>query len=186
MSGIEDASYGTEHERHSGERSALQDAPAALRGVFIEAATEGDVESMRSLIERGISVDVQDEDGKTALYHAAFWGRIEVVELLLEHHADATMSNVDGWTPLMEASVAGHLDVVKRLIRHGCRDINRGNTRGEHALFLACWGGEPEIVRALLLAGANPDLPDEDGMTPRQIAEEDGVEPCIPAAFQVP
>ena len=67
---------------------------------------------------------------------------------------------VEGRTPLMAAAGRGDLAEVRRLLAEGA-DVNAADAMGFTALFHACYNGDedrgyPEVVRALLEAGAGP------------------------------
>ena len=76
------------------------------------AASAGDVERVRELLEKGADPNVRGEYGNTPLHDAAYEGHVDVVRLLLEHGADPTVKNKDGDTPLDLARARGHREVV--------------------------------------------------------------------------
>jgi len=49
-------------------------------------------------------------------------------------------------------------------------DINQTNPEGETALFVGCKYGHTDIVALLLGLGADPNIPDNTGLTPRDVA----------------
>ena len=53
-----------------------------------QAATHGDVESARRLLQSGADVDSRDRYGQTALMQAAHHGHEALVELLIENGAE--------------------------------------------------------------------------------------------------
>jgi len=68
-------------------------------------------------------------------------------------------------TALVHACQGGHLDVVRELIRTGA-DVN-SNFMFDTPLHAACDNGNsPEVVEALLAAGANVNATVDDGTTP--------------------
>jgi ankyrin repeat protein len=65
--------------------------------------------------------------------------------------------------------------VLQKLCAHTDKfDINRRDSTGETALMLAAQEGLINNVKTLLDAGANPETPDNNGLTPLQAAEESG------------
>jgi hypothetical protein len=56
-------------------------------------------------------VNLQNNEGSTALHTAAFLCHTEIVRILLDHGADKSLKNVYGSTPLQ--SVAGPFSEVK-------------------------------------------------------------------------
>jgi ankyrin repeat protein len=92
------------------------------------AAESSNADVVRALLEAGAKSDVQDTMQNTPLHWAAIYGRAEAVRLLLEAGADANVQNACGKTPL----------------HHAC-EVNPSIGPASH----------PEIVRALVEAGAN-------------------------------
>lgn len=60
---------------------------------LVRAAKRGNVRRVKSLLKRGVPVDVCDGLGRTALMEAARKGHLEIVRLLLEHGADVHQSS---------------------------------------------------------------------------------------------
>lgn len=99
-----------------------------------------------------------------------------MVVFLLNKGARANIRNDDGITPhvtpLMFASSACHLGVVQALLQHGLE--LRDNIYGCTALHGAARSGHKEVVRSLLIAGADPTTRDDQGRTPRTLAQMRG------------
>jgi len=95
------------------------------------AASEGDVELVKELLEQGLNVNARDMHGLTPLHVAALKGHTEVAKVLLEHGADVNArEECFENTPLHLTLEKGHLEVVKVLLEHGA-DINAENSFGE-------------------------------------------------------
>jgi len=99
------------------------------------SAKSGEYANVEILVEKGVDVNAQDNDGDTALMIAVREGHTEVVKLLIEVGADVNAQDSDGDTALMTASRGGYLDVVQLLIDAGV-DVNAKNDSGETALSL--------------------------------------------------
>lgn len=82
---------------------------------LIAAATEGDVDKARELLDQGADVHESDEQGWTPLNWAAGKGDAEMVRLLLERGADVTVTGRDNRTPLMIAKAADRQEVTEVL-----------------------------------------------------------------------
>lgn len=78
----------------------------------IEAAKNGDTETLNRLLAGEANVNEQDEHGWTPLNWAAGKGDVETVKLLLEHGADITLTGRDNRTPLMIAKAANRKEVA--------------------------------------------------------------------------
>jgi ankyrin repeat protein len=106
--------------------------------------------------------------------------------LLLRAGADIRLrENLNVWTALKAACHNGHLGVTQLLLRHMRGEgLDEKDLNDNTALWLASCNGHAEICRALLLAGADHTITDDDGRTPRQIAQQTEGIPCT-AVFEV-
>jgi ankyrin repeat protein len=137
------------------------------------AALYGQLGVARLLIERGANINATGAYGFTALHYAAEEAAEELAALLLRKGAHANTRNQYGVTPLMSACVNDNLGMVKMLVQHlGGQGLDDGDDDGWTALHYAAYWGLEEILRCLLLAGADPSITDNEGRTPRASAEE--------------
>jgi hypothetical protein len=60
---------------------------------LISAAVFGNPEIAKVLIDAGVDLNIQNNDGSTALHCAAFFCRPEIVKMLLDKHADKMLTN---------------------------------------------------------------------------------------------
>ncbi|KAM3841033.1 protein phosphatase 1 regulatory subunit 16A isoform 1-T3 [Vipera latastei] len=86
---------------------------------LLEAASRNDVEEVQQLLQSGISPNLCNEDGLTALHQCCIDNYGRIVELLLEAGADANACDSELWTPLHAAATCGHLPLVGLLIERG-------------------------------------------------------------------
>ena len=132
---------------------------------FVQAAGEGDKEIVELFLEAGMEVDIVGSSGGyyslgaegTALMHARREGQTEIAKLLLEHGADPNQT--DDETPiLIEAVETGNADIARLLLEYGADPDAKDESdwqRGQTALIVACDYDFPELVQALIDAGAN-------------------------------
>lgn len=78
---------------------------------LISAAVFGRPEMARILLDAGVDIDFQNNEGSTALHTAAFFCRPEIVKMLLDAGADKTLRNKYNATPY--EMVAGPFKDVK-------------------------------------------------------------------------
>jgi uncharacterized protein len=176
--------------------AALLDAGAPVDGLpgdsetpLITAASYGDVEVARALIEAGANIEARASTdaggvpGATALMHAAVFGMTDVLDLLVKAGARphsiesaAAVGDISGWltpaTPLQArirslTFAADHqrLSVIDQLIEAQTPVDAVDELHGRQALRLAAQNGRPQSVRRLLGHGADPNLRDEHGHT---------------------
>ncbi len=142
------------------------------------AAYEGDIETVRSMIARGVSVHVTNSAGQTPLHNAAKRGRLEVVELLVCSGAQIDAPDNHGFTPAMLAMAENHKPVVEYLVEEGAgvdfclaaylgdvakvkEFIDAGadvNTKGPYAwlpLHYAAFLNHIDVAKLLIAAGAD-------------------------------
>ncbi|MDR2663731.1 MAG: ankyrin repeat domain-containing protein [Treponema sp.] len=114
------------------------------------------------LLEKGISVNTQDKDGRTFLMEAVDRrGGEGLVRYLLEAKADPNIRDKEGRTALMEAWESG---VVRLLLDYGA-DPRAADHMGRTALHHNFYR-EKELLALLIEAGADIEAPDHEGLTP--------------------
>lgn len=156
-------------------RDAIDAVNAVGESALLIATEMCDVEGDRysavvaTLIRRRADVQLQDQDGETALSLACGGGRIGVVSSLLSASASVNHANQRGCTALFAAAAMGHASVLVRLIA-AAGDANLGADRGQAPLFIGAQNGHATVVRALLRASADVDCEDTSGQTPLSIA----------------
>ena len=115
----------------------------------------GHVVAVRILVEAGANGDLQDQDDKTALLHAACAGHVETVRML-EAGADKDLRDVGEFTALMHAASAGRTENAHQLLETGAREDFHDQSLT--ALMLAAGGGHVTVVE--MQAGAEKDMVD--------------------------
>jgi ankyrin repeat protein len=127
-----------------------------------------------------------DDTGRTALHWAASRGHEAVVTFLLGQGAHANRKDISGATPLLCGCKEGHLGVVRVLLEHVGEDgLKEKYTNGRTVLHWAVEEGHHEVVRSLLLAGADPTTTDNEGRTSHALAEAKEERAGCVAAFEV-
>ncbi|TKA71192.1 hypothetical protein B0A55_11985 [Friedmanniomyces simplex] len=116
------------------------------------AASSGDVQTVRRMLEAGVDVNTVAEDGGTALQIAAFRGQEAVVDLLLQWKADPNLS-----TPLMSAVSTGVSPKIAAKL------IQAGAVATPEALWRAAARGDTAAAKTLLEAGVDVNAVVEDG-----------------------
>lgn len=114
-----------------------------------EAASAGDAERVKQLLDRGVKVNARDAEGRTALHEAALAGHAQTIDLLMENGAKVNARDDHGRAALHEAALAGKLEAVVALL-HGGASPKARDDEGNNALDLA---NTPEVRRALGRAG---------------------------------
>ena len=143
------------------------------------AAFASSDDAVRALAEAGADMNALENRAYDVLTIAAVADDPEMVALALSlgNRADLVTSPYEG-TALIAAAHLGHVEVVRLLIAGGA-PLDHVNNLVWTALMEAVVLGDggPDhtaIVRMLLEAGADPAIPDRDGITPLQHAESRG------------
>jgi ankyrin repeat protein len=125
------------------------------------------------LIDCGAALNVTDGNGYTPLHLACRQGHGSVAVILIDGGAALNGTDGDGRTPLHLACSAGHGSVAVILIDRGAHP-NVADKRGWTPLHVACGAVERkekrktllEIIRELILAGADTQARDSKGRLP--------------------
>lgn len=143
------------------------------------AAYGGRHDAMRALVRAGADPDALEADRYDVVTIAAVADDVPTLRLALALGASArnVTSRYDG-TALIAAAHLGHHEVVAELIRAGA-PLDHVNNLGWTALIesIVLGAGGPRHVatlEALVAAGANVNLPDRHGTTPRALARARG------------
>ena len=116
------------------------------------AAALGHEDIVEMLLMIDGAVDVNFNDGGTALMHAANEGNNDVVHILLKaKNIDVNLAETTtGGTALQAAALNGHLNIVRQLLNVSNINVNSQSNDGYSALMMAARGGHNEIVDLLL------------------------------------
>jgi len=136
---------------------------------MVLAAMTGDVDNVKVLLAHGA-------DPATGLGQAVTFGYVDVVRTLIAAGASATVKESTGINLLHWAAITGHPEVIPVLAEAGAR-VNAIDDNGFTPLMYAATidFGNSEILKALLKAGADPNLKNEDGRTAREQAAHFGL-----------
>ncbi|MCW3054941.1 MAG: hypothetical protein JWN14_4111, partial [Chthonomonadales bacterium] len=101
----------------------------------------------------------------------------QLVQAMLEHGANKNVKDDRGWTPLICSVCADYPETVRVLLQNGA-DVNAKDLSGDSSLFYAVYktvngpGLSNTIIGQLLVHGADPNLPDLNGITPLKLVDQ--------------
>jgi ankyrin repeat protein len=130
---------------------------------IVDAAKRGDAASMRTLLDRGRSLEARDGEGNTPLMLASLYGDAALVKLLLARQADPRAKNHEGATALLWS--VDDRDKVEALLAAGA-DPRASASSGFTPLIAAanCHANAP-VVKLLLDRGADANQASPTGTT---------------------
>jgi len=121
-----------------------------------DAGRRGDLATLDRLLSLGLDVDGVDEQGATALLHAAGSGQLALCKALFERGADLNRPSGKGVVPLAAAILGGRSSVIDWLLQHGVdRESVLLGRMTALALAAACL--RLPLVDSLLQRGADPE-----------------------------
>lgn len=169
---------------------------------LLDATARNDLNEVRELLNSGISPDLVNEDGLTALHQCCIDDFVEIVQCLLDAGACVNACDSELWTPLHAAATCGHTGLVQLLIQAGA-DLLAVNADGNMPYDLCedeatlellemvmaeqgitqdrideCRGAKETAmvadIRALVQSGADLNAQDNNGATLLHIASANG------------
>lgn len=148
------------------------------RTALLLATTHDHVDVAKVLVAMGADPDALDDRHDTPWLVTGVTGSVAMLEALLPANPDLSIENRFGGLSVIPASERGHVDYVRRVVRTGI-DVNHVNRLGWTALLEAVILGDgglkhQRIVKILLAAGADPTIPDADGVTALGHAQSQG------------
>ena len=167
---------------------------------LIFATRDGNLDTVKALLDAGADVNQTSEYGWTALLVATHNRFYHLAVYLLEHGAKPNIANEGGWTPLYIATdnrnIEGgdyptrkpdmdHLELIKRLLAAGANPNLRMRSSTEtRTVFTHQWlleegatpflraaqSGDIVLLKLLLDHKADPKLATDHGVTPLMVA----------------
>jgi TonB family protein len=118
---------------------------------------------------KAASLQVNYEEGVTALMRAARDGERKNAKALIEQGVDVNAHDTYGWTALIYAAAKGDLEIVKDLLSKDA-DINARDQAGYTPLMAAAVYKNLPVVKILIEKGADVDQLDKSGASAMSFA----------------
>lgn len=132
---------------------------------LFNAAKNGDIAKLRTLLDGGEEVNARDRVRKTPLLEAVWFNQPVAVGVLIDAGADLNAGTKYGSTSVEWAATHGYTEILEHLLIAGA-DPNycAPSDLGEHPpLSMACNRGNFDAVKLLLQHGAEINYQDKDG-----------------------
>lgn len=155
--------------------------------VLCIAATKGDLEMVRLLLDCAASLEVVNKDDYTPLHIAAQKGFLEIVKILCQFRASLDVQNAKGVTPLYLAMHEGQTEVVSFLLEQGANSQLR-HCDNFTPLYTGAYNGHSDALKVLLSYYNKQQLLPNDrasqGDTPLYVAAQNGHVECCRLLLQ--
>ena len=130
---------------------------AANGPALVDAARNGNLDAVRSLLKSGTDPNQTGPDGSTAVHWAVHGDNLVMLNALLAAGAKPDIVTRYKITPLTLAAQNGNAALVERLLSAGAKP-DTASEEGQTALMTAARNGSVAAVRALLKRGAQVGL----------------------------
>ncbi|KAH6957547.1 ankyrin repeat-containing domain protein [Ilyonectria sp. MPI-CAGE-AT-0026] len=127
-------------------------------------------QGVAAMLAMGYEPNSQDEKGFTPLLVAAALGLLEISQRLVEAGAKVNITNCEGVAPLREAAGIGAVKLVQFLIEKGADLELAPHENRDTPLIIAAAKNHLEVVKLLLVAGANTRAQTSGGWSPLHFA----------------
>ncbi|GAB9462774.1 Ankyrin repeat-containing protein [Globisporangium polare] len=132
------------------------------------AASDGDLEAVKTFLAEGGDVNAKDENGYTPLQAAVSYSHAELVVFLLQNGATVMLGDNENDTAL---HVCEKVEIAKILLAHGA-ELNARNAEGRTPYDAAIEDEHEELVSMYEALGAEKsDLAEGDEDTDDEMAE---------------
>ncbi|MEU7729285.1 ankyrin repeat domain-containing protein [Streptomyces sp. NPDC040724] len=161
--------------------AAVEARDEQLRTPLLLAALGDHVAVAAVLLAAGADPNAPDSREDSPWLVTGVTGSVRMMRLLLPAGPDLMQLNRFGGISLIPAAERGHIAYVRAVLDETDIDVDHVNRLGWTALLEAVILGDggprhEEVVAALLAAGADPELADQDGVTPYEHAVRRGFE----------
>jgi ankyrin repeat protein len=142
-------------------------------------------EAVLYLLEQGADPSISDRQGDTPLHEACEEGNVHVIRAILDRRPDLiNMPGQGRFTPILLALRRNRIDAAMLLLERGA-DLNAPAPHGQPPLwYAASMPRRPDLMDAILRAGANPNIQDYEGNTPLHVAVERGNAELVDMLFR--
>ena len=122
-------------------------------------------EILQALVDQGANVNATNSKRETALSVACLKGHEDAISIILTAGADPNIADAEGDACLYKAVFQGCSKEILQALVDQCTNVNATNSKHETALSVAFSNRNEDAISALVSAGADPNIVDDDGDT---------------------
>lgn len=119
---------------------------------------------------QGANINAKGSNGWSAATISAAKGQADMMKWLIKAGADINAEDVYRFSPLMRAVDNRHEETVRVLLGMGNANVDSQDESDNTALHYAVSNGHVSVVALLMEYGADPHIPNRDGITPEALA----------------
>jgi len=152
------------------------------------AIEHNEVEDVKKLLARGVKADLEDDFGRSFLWHAVNNSNPDIAALLLEKGAGLKVAEGSD-TLLHLAARRGSRELVEMIFDRDPAQLNAKGRYGDTPLHYAALNGYDDVVTFLLEKGSQPQVKNFDNRTPLFLAQQnkhEDVATILKAAMGLP
>eukprot|EP00639_Heterosigma_akashiwo_P005614 CAMPEP_0194573422 /NCGR_PEP_ID=MMETSP0292-20121207/9641_1 /TAXON_ID=39354 /ORGANISM="Heterosigma akashiwo, Strain CCMP2393" /LENGTH=420 /DNA_ID=CAMNT_0039424663 /DNA_START=27 /DNA_END=1289 /DNA_ORIENTATION=- len=131
----------------------------------------GDVKHMEKCMQLGDDLHAIDKYGRNAFHYACMGGNAIIIGYLTEQGVKNDVKDQDGLTPLHWVASTDSPEIIQVMSDYGV-DLDTKDHYGNSALHAACKKRKIMAVTRLLKCGADPNITNNDGKTPKKAMSE--------------
>jgi ankyrin repeat protein len=140
---------------------------------LIRAASDGNFQETKKLLQGGAQINAKDQQGNTALFFAVGEGFLPIVQLLIKSGADLTLVYGEKKESILfEAAGSGNVAIALVLVKTDKSLVGLVNSENETPLFEAVRNDSAKMTAALLKAGVSRETKNKHGETALSLAEK--------------
>jgi ankyrin repeat protein len=139
---------------------------------LFDALLTEDLTLLTELLEAGCDVNVQDEEGRTALIQAAIYNNVEVVHILIQNGANVNTRDFFGGNAALHFTAQNYSLEILQILLINKAEVDIQDINGNTPLFKAVFNsnGKGAVIKQLLLHGADRNLKNNQGVSPLELA----------------
>jgi hypothetical protein len=137
---------------------------------LLAAAEVGDVPIMKLLVAAGANLKVSNIARASLVHVVAEKGHVEAMMFLMECGIDINERNLSGSSTVINGTL-----VFDPQLDRAIRSTGRNPADGEQPIHVAARRGNVEMVKFLIASGVDPDSKDENGKSPLDYVNMEGL-----------